>query len=116
MKGFTDWNDKAIERSIARAKRLQERDERRIRITAVCCGAAAVTAAAMLLVGGGADREYTEATVLIHSGDTLWEIAEMYCPRDMDKREYVRLLMTDNDCGADIHSGDVLTVREYEEK
>lgn len=111
-----EYNDKAIERSIKRAKRLQEQAERRVRITAMCIAIAAVIATVVLLVGSKADREYTETTVLIHSGDTLWEIAELYCPDNMDKREYIHLIMSDNDCTANIRSGDVLTVRKYEEK
>lgn len=69
-----------------------------------------------MLAGGKSDREYTETTVAVHSGDTLWSIAEEYCPDDMDKREYVRHIMTDNECCADIRIGDVLTVRCYNEK
>lgn len=110
------YNDKAIERSVARVKRLQKRAERRRRITAVCCGVAAITAAAVLLCGGGADREYRETTVTVHSGDTLWEIASEYCPEDMDKRKYIHIIQDDNGCGADIRSGDVLTVRVYDGK
>ena len=76
----------------------------------------AIIVAALLLSGGKADKPqtYVEDTVIVRSGDTLWGIADMYCPEGMDKREYIRTIESDNDCGANIRAGQVLTVRVYE--
>lgn len=35
-------------------------------------------------------------TYTIHSGDTLWSIAEDYAPADMDLREYIYVLEQNN--------------------
>ena len=75
----------------------------------------AIIIVALLLSGGKADKQtYVEDTVVVHKGDTLWGIAELYCPEGMDKREYVRAIEADNDCTANIRVGDVITVRVYE--
>ena len=108
-------NENTVAYHVERAKRLQERNERRADILTACGIIAAVAVAAVLLAGAGrAEREYSEETVTVRSGDTLWDIAGAYCPEDMDKREYVHMLEVDNECGADIRVGDVLTVRRYE--
>lgn len=77
----------------------------------------AIIVAALLLSGGKADKPqtYVEDTVVVHKGDTLWGIADMYCPEGMDKREYIRAIEADNDCTANIRIGDVITVRRYAE-
>lgn len=110
-----EYNDKAIERHIARAKHLQERAEKRYNRIMIFGMAVAIAIIATLLVGGKADREYTETTVIVKTGDTLWSVAELYCPNDMDKRKYIYAMQEDNDCTANIHPGDVLVVRVYEE-
>lgn len=108
-------NKNTVAYHVERAKRLQKRNERRADILTACGIIAAVAAAALLLAGAGrAEREYSEETVTVRSGDTLWGIAGAYCPEDMDKRDYVHMLEVDNGCGADIRVGDVLTVRVYE--
>lgn len=110
-----NYNDNTVAYHIERAKRLQERNERRADILTACGIIAAVAAAALLLAGAGrAEREYSEETVTVRSGDTLWGIADMYCPEGMDKREYIRAIEADNDCSANIRAGQVLTVRVYE--
>ena len=80
------------------------------------CGIIAeVAAAALRLAGAGkVQSEYSEETVTVQSGDTLWGIADAYCPDDMDKREYIREIEADNDCTSVIRPGNVLTVRVYE--
>lgn len=76
----------------------------------------AIIVVALLLSGGKADKQaYVEDTVVVHKGDTLWGIADIYCPEGMDKREYVRAIELDNDCTANIRVGDVITVRRYAE-
>ena len=109
-------NKNTVAYHVERAQRLQRRNERRADILTACGIIAAVAVAAVLLAGAGrAEREYSEETVTVQSGDTLWGIAGAYCPEDMDKREYIRANEADNECGADIRVGDVLTVRRYAE-
>ena len=108
-------NKNTVAYHVERAKRLQRRNERRADILTACGIIAAVAVIAVLLAGAGrAEREYSEETVTVRSGDTLWGISEQYCPEDMDKREYIRAIEADNECGTDICVGDVLTVRIYE--
>ena len=110
-----NYNDNTVAYHVERAKRLQKRNERRADILTACGIIAAVAVAVVLLAGAGrAEREYSEETVTVQSGDTLWGIAGAYCPEDMDKREYIRAIEADNDCGADIMAGQILTVRVYE--
>lgn len=109
-----NYNDNTVAYHVERAKRLQERNERRADILTACGIIAAVAVIAVLLAGAGKPREYSEETVTVQSGDTLWSIAGAYCPEDMDKREYIRAIEADNECTSAIKVGDVLTVRIYE--
>ena len=94
-------------------KKLKIVDKRRFAMSSAVL--LAIIVAALLLSGGKADKQaYVEDTVVVHKGDTLWGIADMYCPEGMDKREYIRTLEVDNDCSANIRAGQVLTVRVYE--
>ena len=109
-------NKNTVAYHVERAKRLQKRNERRADILTACGIIAAVAVAVVLLAGAGrAEREYSEETVTVQSGDTLWGIAGAYCPEDMDKREYIRAIEADNGCTSAIKAGDVLTVRRYAE-
>ena len=96
-------------------KKLKIVDKRRFAMSSAVM--LAIIVAALLLSGGKADKPqtYVEDTVVVHKGDTLWGIAELYCPEGMDKREYVRAIELDNDCTANIRVGDVITVRRYAE-
>lgn len=107
--------EKTASYHVERAQRLQRRNERRANALTACGIIAAVAVAAVLLAGAGKPREYTEETVTVRSGDTLWGIADAYCPEDMDKREYIRAIEADNECTSAIKAGDVLTVRRYAE-
>lgn len=108
-------NKNTVAYHVERAQRLQRRNERIADILTACGIITAVAVIAVLLAGAGrAEREYSKETVTVRSGDTLWGIADAYCPEDMDKRDYVHMLEVDNGCGADIMAGDVLTVRVYE--
>ena len=109
-------NKNTVAYHVERAKRLQERNERRADILTACGIIAAVALLAVLLAGAGrAEREYSEEVITVRSGDTLWGIAGAYCPEDMDKREYIRAIEADNECTSAIKVGDVLTVRRYAE-
>lgn len=94
-------------------KKLKIVDKRRFAMSSAVL--ISIIVVALLLSGGKADKQaYVEDTVVVRSGDTLWGIAELYCPEGMDKREYIRTLEADNDCSANIRAGQVLTVRVYE--
>lgn len=58
--------------------------------------------------------QYTTDTVVVARGDTLWSIADKYCPKRMDKRQYIENIQTDSGCNVNIYPGDVLVVRVYE--
>ena len=110
-----NYTDRAVAYHVERAQRLQRRNERRADILTACGIIAAVAVAAVLVAGAGkVEREYSEETVTVRSGDTLWGIADAYCPDEMDKRDYIRAIEVDNDCTSAIKAGDVLTVRVYE--
>lgn len=42
-------------------------------------------------------EEFEVTEVVIHSGDTLWGIAEEYAPNSMDIRDYIYLMYKLND-------------------
>lgn len=67
----------------------------------------AIASALFLVFGwpgfGKLDPEYQAiqnpqnfVTYTIYQGDTLWSIAEMYAPADMDLREYIYILEQNN--------------------
>ena len=70
-----------------------------------------IMAAALFLVFGWPgfgklDPEYQASqspenfvTYTIHTGDTLWTIAESYAPADMDPREYIYIIQQNNPGG-----------------
>lgn len=35
------------------------------------------------------EYDWNEFSYTVSSGETLWEIADKYCPEDMDKRDYI---------------------------
>ncbi|MGN0505432.1 MAG: LysM peptidoglycan-binding domain-containing protein [Lachnospiraceae bacterium] len=53
-------------------------------------------------------------TLTVHTGDTLWGIAEIHCPDTMDKRRYIRAVCDKNRIGADIYPGMEILVPVYE--
>lgn len=55
--------------------------------------------------------EWDEETYIVKSGDTLWEIADRYCPDIVDKREWIAEVKELNDLGSStLHPGQMLTV------
>lgn len=109
-----DHNDKALERCIARIHRKQAQKNKRNR-RLLLCGIIIAVVTSVILLAGAKEKEttYTETTVYVTAGDTLWSIAQEYCPSNMDIRKYIHIIEQDNDCTATIHNGDVLTVRVY---
>ena len=112
-------NDYKVNYHIARARARQEKLERRKKIATVCIAILAIVGIVALLVGASIpdEREYTEDVVIVSSAmdrDSLWKIARLYCPADMDIREYIKDMKKDNNCTNIIHNGEALTVRVYE--
>lgn len=55
--------------------------------------------------------EWTEEIYIVRSGDTLWAIADKYCPDIVDKREWIYEVQNLNKIGdSTIHPGQRLTV------
>ena len=51
----------------------------------------------------------------VQSGETLWEIATMYRPKDMSIQEYIYNLKEYNSIGSIIYPNQVLKILVYEE-
>lgn len=49
----------------------------------------AVAALLIIAYNSKSHHEFTENSYYVAPGDTLWDIATIYCPDDMDKREYI---------------------------
>ncbi|MEC0371525.1 cell division suppressor protein YneA [Paenibacillus chibensis] len=64
---------------------------------------------------GSAHDEIPMEQVVISRGDTLWEIAVDYKPKDMDTRDYIRVIKKTNHLKtSEIEAGDVLSLPIYE--
>ena len=62
------------------------------------------------------DIDWHETTHLVQAGDTLWTIAGVYCPDQVDRREWVEEIRTLNDLhDSAIHPGQWLTVLTVKE-
>ena len=80
---------------------------RKTMITSVIALLLIIAAALFLVFGwqnlGELDPQYKAShspenfvTYTIHTGDTLWTIAESYAPADMDPREYIYIIEQNN--------------------
>ncbi len=76
-------------------------------LAAVC--AALVTVAGTAIGSGEAGRPVPTRTVVVHSGDTLWEIAQDVAPGE-DPREVIAEIQDLNTIEGGIRSGDELAV------
>ena len=57
------------------------------------------------------DYNFEEATYKVQSGDCLWGIADEYCPKSMNKWDYINLVMERNNLSNSvIHPGQCLVV------
>lgn len=104
--------------AIRRARERQKMLEQRARAIKAAVYAVFGIILVLLILGMSEqkEREYTEGTYTVMTGDTLWSIAEEYCPSDMDKRDYIDKLRADNSVGSVIHAGDILNIRMYDKE
>jgi len=58
---------------------------------------------------------YNSVEYRVKSGDTLWTLADEYCPDSMDKREWIHKVMRDNDIVGYIYPGDTVVMAEVSE-
>lgn len=55
--------------------------------------------------------DWSEETYIVKSGDTLWTIADKYCPEIVDKREWIAEVQELNQLNnSTIHPGQMLKV------
>lgn len=54
--------------------------------------------------------EWEEVEHHVQSGQTLWEISKLYCPENIDCREWIEEIKEINGIGSTIYAGDCLTV------
>lgn len=59
--------------------------------------------------------EWQEERYLVREGDTLWALAGRYCPKDMDRREWIEAVVDLNDMQDGLRAGDKITVLVAEE-
>ena len=62
-----------------------------------------ITICLLLIIAIGisckADVQMKKVTYVVQPNDTLWDIAVEYCPKNMDKREYIFNLKKHNGLG-----------------
>lgn len=54
--------------------------------------------------------DWEEVTHKVKYGETLWEISKLYCPADVDCRDWIEKVQEINGIGSMIYVGDRLTV------
>lgn len=54
--------------------------------------------------------EWEEVTHKVKRGETLWGISKLYCPDDVDPRDWIEKVQEINGIGSTIYTGDRLTV------
>lgn len=54
--------------------------------------------------------EWEQVTHKVKRGETLWEISKLYCPGDVDCRDWIEKVKEINGIGSTIYAGDRLTV------
>jgi hypothetical protein len=53
---------------------------------------------------------WEEITYVVRPNDTLWSIAEDYCPDGIDIREYIHEVKDANNINSNIYPGDKITI------
>lgn len=99
-------------------------NKKRFRKRLLTFGLIAITC---FLVWASIDRAFAEQksksdiptsveVVIVEKGDTLWDIAETYCPDDTDIRVYIYKIMEFNDMlsAGDIKVGEMIGIPIYE--
>lgn len=65
---------------------------------------------AVAFISCGTKHEWVEETYIVQSGDTLWNICDDYCPKEMDIRKYIYIVQKANGISADIYAGQAITL------
>ena len=55
-------------------------------------------------------REWAEAVHVVESGETLWDMAQIYCPEDVDCRDWIERVTALNGIDGYIYPGEELVV------
>lgn len=55
-------------------------------------------------------HDWNEFSYTVSQGETLWTIAEEYCPEDMDKRDYIDEIKKLNNIGDTVYEWQELTL------
>lgn len=82
--------------------RIRARDRIEVRRRRFALAAVGLSVVIAILVGSGpsgiapAATSRAPETVVVRPGDTLWEIAERYSPREIDPRAYLDVLVRAN--------------------
>ena len=71
-----------------------------------------------LIIKGGAEafgdsmdgREWAEAVHVVCAGETLWDMAQIYCPEDVDCRDWIERVTALNGIDGYIYPGEELVV------
>ena len=80
------------------------------RIAVTLIGFALITGGIACGASRGPKAECISVEYVVSDGDTLWEIAEETYGKNADIRKAVREIMEINNCGGEIHPGDVLVL------
>lgn len=88
------------------------RDDRRFIIFCAICIAFIIGVLIATSLAPVPKVELEGKTYTIMQGDTLWSIADEFCPNEMDLREYINKLESENGITADIYPGQIITVWE----
>ncbi len=57
---------------------------------------AVLATAVIAIVTSGTNYDFEEMSYTVDYGDSLWRIANDFCPKSMDKREYIDLIIERN--------------------
>lgn len=58
-------------------------------------------------------HDFETTTYCVDRGETLWSIAKQYCPDDMDIRDYIKLIVRENELTTTtLQPGQILTIFE----
>lgn len=79
-------------------------------LTVVIITVLVIFSALMFRFRAGITPDLEPVKYKVRSGDTLWDIAEINCPDEMDIREYIYRIYSQNDISATIYPGQVITI------